>query len=239
MAAYFIPNTIGGALKSWIFYISIFLASFIFSEEQVARVVVFDFGDVMTTKFDRKSVTQFLSDSYNLSELELKKINRKKKRAFKKGLTEEQFWLQYALKKKIELPPDWSSSFKAIMKNAMNINPEMLQLVDELKEAKIPVALFSNVEAHLAHLLKEFGFYDPFDPCILSHEIKAKKPNQEAYECLLQQLDVPAETIIFIDDKRRNIKAAREIGIDGIRFESAKQIRKELTKRKILKGSTK
>jgi putative hydrolase of the HAD superfamily len=110
----------------------------------------------------------------------------------------------------------------------------MYQLVDELKEKQIPVALFSNVEAHLAHLLKEFGFYDPFSPCILSCEIRVEKPNREAYEYLLQQFDCPPESIVFIDDKRQNVKAARELGIDGIRFESAEQIRKELTNRKLL-----
>lgn len=206
----------------------------IFSEEQLARVVVFDFGDVMTTKFDRKSVVQFLRDSYGLSESEFEKVSQKKKKALKKGLTEEQFWLRYALKKKIELPPDWSLSFKAVMKSAMRVDPEMYRLVNELKKKQIPVALFSNVEAHLAHLLREFGFYDPFDPCILSCEINVRKPDPEAYKYLLQHFDAPAETIVFIDDKNQNIKAARELGIDGIRFESADQIRKELKKRKLL-----
>ncbi len=211
-----------------------FLVSLGFSEERAARVVVFDFGDVIATKFDRKSVVQFLRDSHQLSEEEFKKASQKKKKALKKGLSEEQFWIRYALKKKIDLPSHWSLSFKKVMKNAMKVNPEMYALIDELKKKQIPVALFSNVDGHLAQLLKEFGFYDPFDPCVLSCEIKVKKPDPEAYKHLLQRLDFPAETIVFIDDKRENIEAARELGIDGIRFESAEQIRKELTKRKLL-----
>lgn len=224
----------GGVVKNWIFYISLLLVTLSFSEERVAQVVVFDFGDVMTKKFDRKSVVQFLCDSYHLSESEFKKVSQKKKKALRKGLTEEQFWLRYALKKKIKLPSDWSLSFKAVMKSAMKVNPEMYRLIDELKEKQIPVALFSNVDAHLAHLLKEFGFYDPFDPCVLSCEINVRKPDPEAYKYLLQHFDSPAGTIVFIDDKRQNVEAARELGIDGIRFESTEQIRKELTKRKLL-----
>jgi putative hydrolase of the HAD superfamily len=221
-------------MKSWIFYISLLLASLSASEERVAQIVVFDFGDVIAEKFDRKSVVQFLCDSFHLSEVEFKKVSQKKKKALKKGLTEEQFWLRYAHKKKIKLPSDWALSFKAVMKSAVKVDPKMYQLVDELKEKQIPVALFSNVEAHLAHLLKEFGFYDPFSPCILSCEIRVEKPNREAYEYLLQQFDCPPESIVFIDDKRQNVKAARELGIDGIRFESAEQILKELTNRKLL-----
>src|SRR5690606_14314467 len=104
-------------------------------------IVVFDFGDVIAAKFDRKSVVQFLCDSFHLSEVEFKKISQKKKKALKKGLTEEQFWLRYADKKKIKLPSDWSVSFKAVMKNAVKVDPKMYQLVDELKEKEIRVAL--------------------------------------------------------------------------------------------------
>lgn len=57
------------------------------------------------------------------------------------------------------------------MKQAIRVNEEMYALVDHLKEQGLTVGMLSNIDSRLASFIREFGLYEPFNPCILSCEI--------------------------------------------------------------------
>ncbi|MBI5273745.1 MAG: HAD-IA family hydrolase [Chlamydiales bacterium] len=187
----------------------------------------------MTSKSTKEMLIKFLQETMKLSTTEFKKVNQEKRLTIKQGKNEEEFWLSYAKKNNISLPPNWIISFRASMKNAIGINQEMYALVDELKEKKLRVALLSNIDTYKSKLIRDFGLYIPFDPCLLSCEIGSSKPDQKAYQMLLDCLQLPAKDVVFIDDKPVNIQAAQKLDIDAILFESAKQIRNELSKRAV------
>jgi HAD superfamily hydrolase (TIGR01509 family) len=156
----------------------------------------------------------------------------------KQGKTDEEFWLGFAKEKGIALSVDWVDSLKAVMKEAIGVNSQMYALVEELRERQIPIALLSNIDERLSKLIREFGLYAPFNPCLLSCEIGVEKPDPKAYECLLTNLNLPAQEILFIDDRLENVEAARKMGIDALLFESLQQLRQELIKRQLLDAKT-
>lgn len=197
----------------------------------VPQAIVFDFGGVLTNKPNREAVVQFIQKSFNLSNEEFEKLNQEKRIALKQGKTDEEFWLSYAKTRGITLPNDWVQSLKSVMKEAIAINPQMYAMIEELREQQIPVAMLSNIDDRFAKIIREFGFYKPFKPCLLSCEIGFEKPDPKAYELLLEAIQFPAEEVVFIDDKATNVDAAKKLGIDAIVFESEKQIRDELNKR--------
>jgi epoxide hydrolase-like predicted phosphatase len=200
------------------------------------QAVVFDFGGVLTGEPNREAVVYFIQKSFNLSKEEFEKINQEKRLALKEGKTDEEFWLSYAKKKDVVLPADWGHSLKSVMKEAIGVNPQMVALVEELRGAQIPVALLSNIDERLSKLIRDFGLYESFNPCLLSCEIGVEKPDPKAYEVLLAKLDLPAKEVVFIDDRLENVEAAKKIGIDALLFESPQQLRKELLKRELLKS---
>jgi HAD superfamily hydrolase (TIGR01509 family) len=198
------------------------------------QAIVFDFGGVMTGEPNREAVITFIQESFHFSSGEFETANQEKRQAVKQGKTDEEFWISYAKDKGIKLPWNWVESFKLVMKDAIGINPKMYVLVEELREQQIPIALLSNIDERLSKLIGDFGFYKPFDPCLLSWEIGIEKPNPKAYEFLLTKLNLPAQEVLFIDDRPENIASAIELGMDAILFESELQLRTELIKRKIL-----
>lgn len=215
-----------------------FITSLVASSSLVAspKAVVFDFGGVMTGNPNREVVVHFIKNTLHLSQAEFEKANQEKHLAIKLGKTDAEFWISYAKEKKIELPIDWKESFQEVVKKAIGINSEMYMLVDELKEQKILVAMLSNIDQRFAQFVREFGLYKPFEPCLLSCETGAEKPDLKAYEVLLQTLKLQAKEIVFIDDMIENVEAAKALGIDAILFESAEQIRKELKIRGVEQG---
>lgn len=198
------------------------------------QAIVFDFGGVMTGEPNREAVISFIRQSFHFSADEFEKVNQEKRLAVKQGKTDEEFWVSYAKNKGIKLPQNWTISFRSVMKDAIGINPEMYALVDQLKERKISVALLSNIDERLSKLIRDFGLYEPFNPCLLSCEIGIEKPDLKAYELMLTKLNLQAKEVIFVDDRPENIESAKAIGLDAILFESEQQLRNELNRRGIL-----
>jgi epoxide hydrolase-like predicted phosphatase len=197
------------------------------------RAVIFDWGDVMGF-VDRSIYVNFVCDSMQFSGPEFESINLEKKEAMKAGKPEIDFWLEFAQKKGVKLPEDWGQQYMATLKKAFGADPKMYALVDQIKETGMRVGMLSNVDDRGRQLLRRFGFYDPFDPCILSSEVGLEKPDPKIYELLLKTVNLPGEEVVFIDDKEENVEAAKKLGIDAIQFTSIQELRKELLQREIL-----
>lgn len=196
------------------------------------KAVVFDFGNVMASP-DPNHVIQFLSTTFSLNEEEFKKANDEKKFAMKRGISEENYWIEFGEKKGISMPENWADLYQAELKAALGINEKMYALVDELK-AQVQVAMLSNIWESLAKRISVHGLYDPFEPCLLSYQMGVEKPDPKAYQLLLEALPHQPKEIVFIDDLPENVEAASALGLDAILFESAEQIRTELKDRGLL-----
>ena len=62
---------------------------------------------------------------------------------------------------------------------------------------------------------KAFGtsMEEYFEKTIYSHEIKLRKPNKEIFQYLVDQVNLEADEILFIDDLEENILNASSLGI--------------------------
>ncbi len=212
------------------FLLSIFAAA---SLAAAPQAVVFDWGNVLAF-VDRDLVVEFVSNALQLSKAEFEEANHAKRKAVKGGKSEIEFWVELAQSRGVELSDQWPAEYQETLKQSIGADESMYEMVEQLKENQIVVGLLSNVDNRYVNLIRNFGFYEPFDPCLLSCEIGLEKPDPKIYELLLEKLPYSPEEIVFIDDKAENIEAARAFGIDGIVFESAGQIRKELISRGLL-----
>jgi len=92
-------------------------------------------------------------------------------------------------------------------------------------------ALLSNASDDLRQRIKKnWHFEDAFDLMIISAEVGMVKPDPKIFQLTLDQLRVVAEEAIFVDDFQRNVQAAKEIGIHGIRFLNPQQVCEDIDK---------
>ena len=73
-----------------------------------------------------------------------------------------------------------------------------------------------------------------FDVVISSADVGYAKPEEEIYRFALEQLALPPEAALFIDDLPRNTLAAEQIGIATIVFTTPSDLVEELKCRSIL-----
>jgi HAD superfamily hydrolase (TIGR01509 family) len=68
-----------------------------------------------------------------------------------------------------------------------------------------------------------------FDKWILSYEVGFKKPAIEIFRAAIEWASVEPQKILFIDDIEKHVEVAIALGIQGIHFISAEQLKKELS----------
>lgn len=202
------------------------------TEKTKIKALAFDFGGVMT-QTDHNEIMQFVAKHLKLSSIEAKEILKQLKTRSALGDQEHSFWLDYAKTKGISLPHDWLTQLNETRFHALKVVPGMPELVKNLRQQGFQIALLSNVSESHARIKRQLGLYDFFDPALYSYQIGVRKPDPQAFYILLEQLQLPPESILFIDNKLANIEAARCLGLDAIHFVSTSQLIAELKKRGI------
>lgn len=107
---------------------------------------------------------------------------------------------------------------------------ETVELFREVKEkTNLRTYALTNWQAELFGIaLVRYNFLHWFDGRVVSGEEKTRKPFPEFYQRLLDRYQVQPGAAIFIDDNLRNVKAAEDLGIRGIHFKGADQLRQSL-----------
>ena len=75
----------------------------------------------------------------------------------------------------------------------------------------------------------EYPIFALMDGMVISAEERCLKPGPKIYQILLDRYHLRPEQCVFIDDRAENVAGAEALGIRGIRFRSAAQLRKDLS----------
>ncbi len=106
--------------------------------------------------------------------------------------------------------------------------PDTVSLLYRLKEKYHIFGLtnWSNETIPIAY--RRFPFFKEFDGIVVSGDEKIVKPDKRIYQLLLDRYKLNAENSIFIDDNMSNVKAAEEMGMIAIHYESSTQLEEKL-----------
>ena len=109
--------------------------------------------------------------------------------------------------------------------------PGIKQLLQKLKQKYRLVALTNTNEIHA----KKWGtmyasILNYFEKVFSSHEIHTRKPEQKAYNTVLNYLQLNPDEVIFLDDNTEYVQAASEMNIASIHVTSFKQMVEDLSK---------
>ena len=72
--------------------------------------------------------------------------------------------------------------------------------------------------------LKRYDFLHWFEGIVVSGTEKTRKPFKKIYYLTLERYNLKPANSLFIDDNKRNIIAAKEIGINTIKFSNPSQL---------------
>jgi len=197
-------------------------------------VIVFDLGNVLLP-FDYKiAINKLNVIGARLGEkfINFYQNNYQLHRSFEKGKLSEVDFINKILKvlnNKIT-----AEEFCEIYSGVFTENKEVTSLLPKLKD-KYKLVLLSNTNSiHKEYGWKDYDFLNYFDKLILSHEVKAIKPEAEIYNCVENYTKLPPNSHLFIDDIYEYTEEAMQLGWDAIQFIGYENLVEELTSRKIL-----
>ena len=148
---------------------------------------------------------------------------------------DEGYPIALATEEKVSEFPEWEAPirdfygrWKEMLRGPI---PESVDLFRRLKKnTDLKFYALTNWSAETFPVaLARFDFLQWFDGIVVSGIEKSRKPFPDFYQLLLDRYSLTAGEVIFIDDNLRNIKAAEQMGIQGIPFTDTKTVEKRLS----------
>lgn len=103
--------------------------------------------------------------------------------------------------------------------DALELSEGMVEFLEAMHGRAVRLACLSNdVSEWSAKVRRRFRLDRHIDTWVISGEVGCRKPDQRIYRILLERLGCPASSVLFVDDREKNLVAARACGVHGIRF---------------------
>ena len=96
--------------------------------------------------------------------------------------------------------------------------PGLFQMLKE-KYSDIKIIIATNHVSYVRNYIGEAFGIDYLDDFFISAEMKKIKPNADFYEHILNNLNLKAEDMLFVDDSQVNVDGAKVLGINTIKVE--------------------
>jgi HAD superfamily hydrolase (TIGR01509 family) len=143
--------------------------------------------------------------------------------AFERGeIDEATYWARHA-ERGLDVDP---SRFHAVRRARTDWIDGMRELLDDLDglvervtASNYPVWIEELTGTHLA---------ERFETVLASHHLGVRKPDPAFFERLLDRLGRCVDEVLFVDDRERNVEAARQVGLRAHRFTDATALRRWL-----------
>jgi len=114
-----------------------------------------------------------------------------------------------------------------------------VDIIHELKEKGYSLHILSNIWPSSYAVLEKnfsalFSLFDTVQIQIREGDNRIEKPTPAYFQHYLDQYNPKNKQIIFVDDKEKNIKAAQQHDIIGVKFENPKQLRNAFSQLNLL-----
>lgn len=109
--------------------------------------------------------------------------------------------------------------FREIYFEALDPNEPMIELMRELKESGLRMAMLTNNVREWEPLWRSMLPVDEiFEFVVDSGFVGVRKPEGRIYEMVVERLSLPAEACLFVDDVDVNCSGAQRAGMSAVHF---------------------
>ncbi|MCI5074796.1 HAD-IA family hydrolase [Oricola sp.] len=144
-------------------------------------------------------------------------------------ISERDYWMQRTREVGALVGKDWTQMADFVRAARGGdpdavIRPEFREAIAAAKAAGVTLAILSN-ELDLfygADFRDRLPFLSDFDVVVDATYTNILKPDPRAYQACLDELSLPAEACVFVDDQKRNIAGADAVGLRTVHFDVCK-----------------
>jgi HAD superfamily hydrolase (TIGR01509 family) len=116
-----------------------------------------------------------------------------------------------------ELVGDMISLMHDLVRRSVDARPGSVELVDRLRELRVPLGLASNSPRFLVDdALATAGMTDAFDAIVTSDDVELAKPAPDIYLLACERLGVAPADALALEDSASGVAAAKAAGLTCI-----------------------
>ena len=197
------------------------------------KAILFDVGGVLIEEPTKRRY-KLLAKAARLKKTEVKQRIKKYIKLFSRGKISKKEFVKNCAKELGISQKTFERIWIEVRKNCRT-KKSMLELAKKLKQ-NYKIAIISNSNPLDSKISTNQKIYEIFKPNLfLSERMGLAKPSKKLYRFVLKKLGIKPYEALLIDDKQRNVKAAKEIGMKAIHYTNFLKLKKQL--RKLLKNS--
>jgi 2-haloacid dehalogenase len=141
--------------------------------------------------------------------------------------------LDEATAERVALFPEWETEIRAYygrwIEMIGGLVPGTADIMRELKAAGLRLFALSNWNSEtFARVRDMFPEFDLFEDIVLSGDHRCVKPEERFYRIALERIDLPLQSLVFVDDNLRNLEGAEQVGLRALLFAGAGNLRRDL-----------
>ena len=111
----------------------------------------------------------------------------------------------------------------------------MTELVEQLDGQGVPLFAITNFSGEFWTPFRDTQpLFDRFRDIVVSGDERLVKPDAAIYRLALERFEMPAEQLLFVDDRAENVAGAQGVGMHGHLFRDAPTLRAELARHALL-----
>jgi len=114
--------------------------------------------------------------------------------------------------------PISNEQFVRAFADMFTVNHQLVTLLPLLARRYRLILLSDNNPIHSAWCFEQHDFYTVFEHKVLSFELGACKPSALLYQRVVDLTGIQPSRLVFIDDRRKNVRGARQAGWAAMHF---------------------
>ncbi|MBN2878344.1 MAG: HAD family phosphatase [Clostridia bacterium] len=193
--------------------------------------VIFDFGGVISFPQQKQNVDNMIKLT-KMSEEDFLKAYFSNRLDYDRGIIGKKEYWQMVTNNSTELRDELLSKLAwEDCRSWTNINEQVIDFINALKNKVKKVALLSNINFEVKDYVKdELGLFKYFDETICSCDLQLLKPELGIYQYAANKVGIEPEKCLFIDDMEANVIGAREAGLNSMVFQGYGHLVDEIDK---------
>lgn len=190
------------------------------------KVIFFDVGDVLMREYGFVKIYKEFGKKVGLPDGASEKLHLKYSRRLNHGRVPLKDFFAI-MKKRFRAEGDLKKIWVDIALKHLSLSKGTMGIVDKLHR-RYSVVILSNVGELREAVDRKLGLYEHFDSVLLSYALKMRKPNKNIFRYALRHVKAKPNETVFVDDKEKNLKAAKLLGMKVILYRNDKQLVRDL-----------
>lgn len=201
-------------------------------KKEEIKYILIDFGGTFFTYGSQIAISKFakiLGISEKKIKLVLKQNPGSLSLAYRIGKVNGKTFWNY-IKKELMIDSKMAEKLEYVWHSSFKPNKGMKDIVKKLRKKYKVFVISGNISERVKYLNKKYLLKNLFDGFFFSFDCGVTKPDPEFLKIALKKLKANPRQCLLIDDSKKFNKVAKKLGMNGIVFQNADQLKSDLNK---------